>query len=128
MSKASVSVVSPQSFSPYQHWYSKALNAQIHPVVSFFMNMDNERIIQRFCYLNPSVNADKLQELLSYTPKYFKWAGTDLMHTTTTKGKKQMIVMETNSCPSGQKSFPLLDENKEKGGYKQLITKTFMPV
>lgn len=125
---SSITVVTPQSFSPHKHWYSKALNAQIHPVVSFFMNMDNERIIQRFSYLNPSIDSEYLKELLQYKPKYFKWAGTDLMHTTTTKGKKQMVVIETNSCPSGQKSFPLLDENNEKGGYEQLIKKTFIPI
>ncbi|NCS98043.1 MAG: hypothetical protein GW762_05630 [Candidatus Pacebacteria bacterium] len=125
---SSIVVVKPQSFSPHKHWYSKALNAQIHPVVSFFMNMDNERIIQRFSYLNPSIDAEYLRDLLKYTPKYFKWAGTDLMHTTTTEGMKQMVVIETNSCPSGQKSFPLLDENNEKGGYEELISKTFLPI
>ncbi len=126
--KTSIKIVTPGNFAPHKHWYPKALNAQIHPLVSYFMNMDNERIIRRFAYLNPSVNADYLSTLLQYKPKYFKWAGADLMHTTTTKGKKQIVVIETNSCPSGQKSFPLLDENKEQGGYKELIEKTFLPV
>ena len=124
----SITVYQPASFVPHKHWYPKALNAQMHPLVTFFMNMDNERIVQRFSYLNPSVNLKYLATLLNYKPRYFKWAGTDLMHTTTTKGKKQMVVIETNSCPSGQKSFPLLDENKEKGGYEQLIEQTFLPI
>lgn len=32
-----------------------------------------------------------------------------------------MIVVETNSCPSGQKSMPLLDDNGESGGYQVVI-------
>jgi hypothetical protein len=35
-----------------------------------------------------------------------------------------MIVIETNSCPSGQKSMPLLsetDEHNEQGGYRLVI-------
>lgn len=38
-----------------------------------------------------------------------------------------MVVIETNSCPSGQKSFPLLNEGEEKNGYSYLIDQTFKP-
>jgi hypothetical protein len=38
-----------------------------------------------------------------------------------------MVVIENNSCPSGQKSMPLLDETLELGGYQRLIEKTFLP-
>jgi hypothetical protein len=123
-----ITVVQPGSFTPHQHWYPKAINAQIHPIVAFFLNMSNERIVQRYTYLNPSINTEELTTLLTFKPRYFKWAGTDLMHTTNRDGKKQIVVIETNSCPSGQKSFPLLNENEEKGGYKILIQETFMPV
>lgn len=39
-----------------------------------------------------------------------------------------MIVIETNSCPSGQKSMPLLsetDEYNEHGGYRVVIKSAF---
>jgi hypothetical protein len=36
-----------------------------------------------------------------------------------------MIVIETNSCPSGQKSMPLLSEADEQGGYRQVIQSAF---
>ena len=36
-----------------------------------------------------------------------------------------MIVIETNSCPSGQKSMPLLSENDECGGYRVVLEHTF---
>lgn len=39
-----------------------------------------------------------------------------------------MIVIETNSCPSGQKSMPLISEtgdNNEHGGYRVVIESAF---
>lgn len=39
-----------------------------------------------------------------------------------------MIIIETNSCPSGQKSMPLLsetDEHNEHGGYRVVIESAF---
>jgi hypothetical protein len=39
-----------------------------------------------------------------------------------------MIVIETNSCPSGQKSMPLLSEtgeHNEQGGYRVVIESAF---
>ncbi len=38
-----------------------------------------------------------------------------------------MVVIENNSCPSGQKSMPLLDDHQEEGGYRRLVERTFMP-
>lgn len=65
---------------------------------------------------------------LKYQPKHFFWAGTDLIHVTSEQGKRQMVVIETNSCPSGQKSMPLLDDNQEMGGYEILMRETFKPL
>lgn len=44
---------------------------------------------------------------------------------TTASGQRQMIVIETNSCPSGQKSMPLLSETNEQGGYRLVIESAF---
>jgi hypothetical protein len=38
-----------------------------------------------------------------------------------------MVVVEVNSCPSGQKSMPLSDDALEQGGYRRLIEETFKP-
>jgi hypothetical protein len=73
------------------------------------------------------VNSEKLREILNYQPKYFLWAGADLLNVTSAGGKRQMVVIENNSCPSGQKSMPLLDDNQEQGSYKMLIERTFKP-
>ena len=55
------------------------------------------------------------------------WSGADLFNVTSAAGKRQMVVVENNSCPSGQKSMPLLDDNLEYGGYKRLIEESFIP-
>ena len=121
-------VVSPGSFEPRNHFYSRVLNAQIHPLVSFFLRMSNRRIVNRYCHLNPRVDPDFLESVLSYTPKYFGWAGADLFCTTTAAGNRRLVVIETNSCPSGNKSMPLLSEDDEQAGYRKLIEAAFLPL
>ena len=107
-------LIEPGSFESYQHWYPKALNAAIHPMINFFLNLDNELIIDRYCHLHPRVKAAKLKEILSYQPKFYCWSGADLINVTNARGKRQMVVIENNSCPSGQKSMPLPVDTQNK--------------
>ncbi len=126
--KNQVTSIKPGTFEATQHWYPKALNATIHPMVNFFLNLEKDRIIERYCHLRPMVNREKLNDILSYQCKYFLWGGADLINSTSAEGKRSMVVIENNSCPSGQKSMPLLDDNKEEGSYKLLIERTFKPI
>ena len=119
--------IAPGSFAAEAHWYPKALNATIHPLVSFFLNLSTERIISRYCHLNPKTDRVRLQELLQYECRHFLWSGADLIHATTAEGNRRMVVIENNSCPSGQKSMPLVDEHQEEGGYRTLVERTFVP-
>ncbi|MEM6396209.1 MAG: hypothetical protein AAF741_07655 [Bacteroidota bacterium] len=123
-----VQIIAPGSFEAEAHWYPKALNATIHPLVSFFLNLSTDRIVNRYCHLNPMTNRDKLQELLEYRCKYFLWSGADLINATTADSNRKMVVIENNSCPSGQKSMPLLDDHEEEGGYKRLVERTYLPL
>ncbi|MFH2010742.1 MAG: hypothetical protein ABI333_29345 [bacterium] len=120
--------VQPGSFLFENHFYPKVLNAPLHPLVTHFMNLSNERIIARYCHLHPAVIPPALERLLSYTPTYFHWGGCDLMNVTTVSGMRQMVVIETNSCPSGQKSMPLVKETDEQGGYRVLMERSFLPL
>lgn len=122
-----VRAIPPGNFQAEAHWYPKALNATIHPMVSFFMNLSPERIVSRYCHLNPKTDQAKLLELLSYECRHFLWSGADLIHATTAEGNRRMVVIENNSCPSGQKSMPLLDDHQEEGGYRRLVERTFLP-
>ena len=119
--------IEPGEFEAEAHWYPRALNATIHPMINFFLNLGQERIINRYCHLHPMVNADKLQDILNYKPRYFLWGGADLLNVTSAGGKRQMVIIENNSCPSGQKSMPLIDDNKEQGSYRLLVERTFKP-
>ncbi len=117
----------PGTFTEHEHWYPKALNAAIHPMVLFFMTMGNDRIIKRYCHLHPTVKAADLAEVLSYKPRYFLWAGADLINVTSAGGRRQMVVIENNSCPSGQKSNPHAESQHEQGGYHLLMEGVFKP-
>ncbi len=118
-------LVKDGSFESENHFYPRVLNATIHPLVSSFFSLGNERILQRYCHLNPAVDESRLRQYLAYKSNYFFWAGSDLMNVTTPEGKRQMIVIETNSCPSGQKSMPLLSESEEYGGYGVVLMNAF---
>lgn len=115
------SQVRPGSFEPSQHFYPRALNATIHPMMAFFMRLETERLISRYCHLNPKVDPQALADILSYKPRFFRWSGVDLFNVTTSDGFREMVLVETNSCPSGQKSMPLIDESKDEGGYEALV-------
>lgn len=118
----------PGDFEPADHWYPRALNSNLHPLVAFFLTLSNEQIIERYTRFRSGVDALALQEILKYQPRYFKWAGTDLIHVADGSGQRQMIVIETNSCPSGQKSMPLPDFNIHSSGYYRLMRDTFRPM
>ncbi len=126
--KDNIEKFNPGSFENENHWYPKALNATIHPMVNFFLNLDRKKIVSRYCHLHPMVNRAKLEEILSYQCRHFLWSGADLFNATSEDGKRQMVVIENNSCPSGQKSMPLVDDNKEDGSYRLLIERTFKPI
>ncbi|KAG0234203.1 hypothetical protein BGW42_006841 [Actinomortierella wolfii] len=118
-------LVTAEHFEPDRHFYPRVLNAQIHPMVGYFFSLGNERIIARYMHLNPQVNETVLRKCLEYRPKHFQWAGSDLFNVTTADGHRQMIIVETNSCPSGQKSMPLLTESDEHGGYRTVLDSAF---
>ena len=119
--------VPPGSYDASRHFYPRVLNAQMHALVRFFLSLDHDRIIHRYCYLNPRVDPGALGDLLAYVPQYFRWSGCDLFHATSAAGRRRMVVIETNSCPSGQKSMPLFEEHDDYGGYRTLLESSFLP-
>ncbi|MBN2156007.1 MAG: hypothetical protein JW776_08190 [Candidatus Lokiarchaeota archaeon] len=118
--------IHPGEFDSDEHYYPKVLNAQLHPLVRYFLNLTNEQIIYRYCHFHPQVEEEKLRELLDFKPKYFRWAGADLFAVTTGRGVRQMVLIETNSCPSGNKSMPYIEEQR-RGGYERLLANSFLP-
>ncbi len=121
-------LIHPGSFESERHFYPRVLNAQLHPLVRFFLNLSNERIVSRYCHLNPRVSEQRLTEILATEPRFFRWSGADLLHVTTETGRRQMVVVETNSCPSGQKSMPPYEEHDESFGYRSNLERAFVPL
>lgn len=120
-------LITPNRFLPERHFYPRVLNAELHPMVRFFMTLSTDRIVHRFRHLNPQADADALAEILRTPTQLFHWAGADLMYVTDPEGRRQMVVIETNSCPSGQKSMPIAEDHLEQGAYRKLIETAFLP-
>lgn len=118
----------PDNFEQDNHFYPKALNSQLHPIVSHFFNLDRSSIVKRYLHLNPQVSENTLNDVLAYLPKHFYWAGADLFYVTTEHGNRRMVVLETNSCPSGQKSMPPRNDYEEHRGYRFLLENSFLPL
>ncbi|MFK7847089.1 MAG: hypothetical protein AB8G77_17435 [Rhodothermales bacterium] len=120
--------VNPDSFEPQNHFYPRVLNAQIHPMVAHFFEMGTARIVERYTHLHPEVDTKKIQEILTHMTKYFRWGGADLFSATTSTGIRKIIVIETNSCPSGMKSMPFGSDPYVQSGYRSVIEQTFLPM
>ena len=119
--------IKPGTFEQARHFYPKVLNSIIHPIVNFFFSMTSAQIIQRYCHLNPMTDPEGLKSILENRTRHFFWGGTDLFCVTTEKGTRKMVVIETNSCPSGQKSLPSFNDALELRGYRTLISESFLP-
>lgn len=122
-----VECITPHNFEAEKHFYPKALNSQLHAMVGHFFYLNHDRIIKRYHHLNPQVDPTVLQEILEYKCKHFMWGGSDLFYVTTEHGNRRMIVLETNSCPSGQKSMPPRTDSDEFRGYRYLLEQCFLP-
>lgn len=121
-------LIHPGSWMTSRHFYPRVPNAQLHPLVRFFMTMGNTRIAERYAHLHPEANRDAVHALLATQTDWFRWSGADLFHTTDERGVRRMVIIETNSSPSGQKSMPLLDDAQDQAGYRRLLSRTFLPL
>ncbi|MCB9915068.1 MAG: hypothetical protein H6828_07955 [Planctomycetes bacterium] len=126
-STTQVETLQPGHFDPERHYYPRALNASLHPLVASFLRMSTARMVSRYCHLHPSTDRATLEEVLGTAPKHLHWSGSDVFNVSTEAGVKLKYIVETNSCPSGQKSFPPSDD-AEEGGYRRLIERTFLPL
>jgi hypothetical protein len=120
--------ITPGSFSTEAHYYPRVPNARLHSMVRSFLRMGNDRIATRYCHLHPEVDPVAVVEVLANQPRYFRWAGADLFHVTNERGVRFNVLIETNSSPSGQKSMPLIDDDDDQGGYRRLLSRTFLPM
>jgi hypothetical protein len=119
--KGGVHIIQPGSYSAAESHYPRVVNAQLHPTVTQFFSLTRGQMVARYCQLHPEVSPGHLLAILRCSPRHFKWAGCDLFVCGPTR---RTLVVETNSCPSGQKSLPFRDGD-ELNGYGRLIRSAF---
>ena len=113
--------VEPGSFDATAAHYPRVCNAQPHPTVAQFMSLPRAALVARYCALHPEVTEASLAAVLRRAPAHFRWAGCDLF---VVGPQRRAVVVETNSCPSGQKSLPFADGD-ELNGYGRLMRTAF---
>jgi len=95
-------MITPGVFNQNLYYYPKLKNTRLHHEVQDFLSFSTENLIKKYCVKNPECDEMVLKTLLQYRPQHFFWSGVDLFSISENK----MLVLETNSCPSGQKSMP----------------------
>jgi len=105
-------VVPPGSFRAAERHYPRVANAALHPTAAQFLSLSREQVVARYCQLHPDVAPAALRALLAAPPAHFKWGGCDLF---VVGPERRCVVVETNSCPSGQKSVPFRDGDEMNG-------------
>jgi hypothetical protein len=116
----------PGGFVGEKHFYAGILNAKIHPLVASFLQRSSKDLAGHYARLCPAADERAVNEIFSYAPSHFHWAGADLLLASDASGTRRMILLETNSCPSGQKSMPPREEDGPLCGYGTLLSKTFL--
>ncbi|XP_035679320.1 uncharacterized protein LOC118417736 isoform X3 [Branchiostoma floridae] len=117
-------VILPRESRPFSFLHPAMGEAKTHPTVTAFLQLDTEQIIHRYCKEHKDVQQEALWKLLTYRPKHFRWAGADLFPGVTAAGRPEMVVLEVNSCPSGQKYMPHGGTGMDSG-YHKLMGETF---
>lgn len=120
-------LVQPGNFDRRRHFYQTVVDKVAHPTLSSFMRLSNKQIAKRYSRLHPNASEQVLLEILSRSSAHLRWAGADLMLTTDDSGHRRWMTIETNSCPSGMKSTPRVDDTMDTG-YHRLLRHAFLPL
>lgn len=123
----SIRLILPGQFSPEKHFYPKVLGKKLHPLVRDFFQADLGNWLRLYVQAHPGVDVETLKSLLFYRAKYLSWAGTDLFKVETLAGEKCFVVIETNSCPAGQKSMPPVVGDDWSSAYWTHLKNTVLP-
>jgi hypothetical protein len=110
------------------HFYPKVVAARVHPVVGEFMGLRQQDMAAIWHAAHASAEPGTALALLHRVPRRFRWGGSDLVHVVDESLGRSLVVLETNSCPSGQKSMPRLDPQQPQGGYRRLLEAAFLPM
>ncbi|XP_078689691.1 uncharacterized protein LOC144920999 [Branchiostoma floridae x Branchiostoma belcheri] len=119
-------VVYPSQARPFSFLHPVLQGSRLHTTVAEFLQLDKEQVVCRYCATHKDISPDSVREVLSYQPEHFRWAGADLFPCITATGQREMVVLEVNSCPCGQKYMP--HGTGMDSGYHKLMGETFRDV
>ncbi|MCA9600508.1 MAG: hypothetical protein KC417_00705 [Myxococcales bacterium] len=119
--------IHPGRFRPEAHFYPRAREATIHRTVAAFLEADPAALRRRYLERHPEVAPHELDAVWRYAPRHLRWAGGDLFAARTAEGRREMVLIETNSCPSGMKSMPALDRAHPDAGYRRVVEHLLLP-
>uniref|UniRef100_A0A5S6QY74 ATP-grasp domain-containing protein n=1 Tax=Trichuris muris TaxID=70415 RepID=A0A5S6QY74_TRIMR len=115
-----------QECIPEKHFYAKVINSRIHPTVRRLLYASNEELATHYCTMHPQADRLELLRVMNTSSKWYRWAGADLIRTVNLENQERMVVIEMNSCPSGNKSVPFVDWGYE--GYRRVMENAFVPI
>ena len=120
-------LIRPNSFQLNKHYYPAVLLSSLSSKAEQFLSLDNQTIAHRYSQKYGEVNTEELSKLLKSSPLFFGWSGGDLFHVHDRREKdmqEKMLLIEMNTCPSGQKSMP----NRHQNGYHDMMRRMFKPL
>ena len=108
----------PENFAAEDHFYPHILNGQLHPMIRSFLDIDTKKIAACYChffcfvfvfFIQVRSNSNNYVTKKNYSNKnqISHCSGADLFVVTNNKGGRYLCVVETSTCPRGQKSMSL---------------------
>uniref|UniRef100_A0A915L7M7 Uncharacterized protein n=1 Tax=Romanomermis culicivorax TaxID=13658 RepID=A0A915L7M7_ROMCU len=111
---------------PKNFFYPAVLDKTLHPTVLKVLNMTNAEFARRYCQIHKKANESTLLKLMNAKVSFYRWGGADLMRAKDSKGQEKMVIIEMNSCPSGNKSVPFKEWGFE--GFSRVMANAFVPL
>ncbi len=128
MNRPVVRLIAPGANAADRHFFPPALQCAPAPELQALARLSTEELVAAYCQLCPQADPQALAGLLAYRPRHFKWAGSDLFLVNNLAGERDVLLLETNSCPSGQKYMPTPTLPLQQTGYGTLIDAVFKPL
>lgn len=122
-----ISLIPPGQFRPENHFYPKVMGKNLHPTVRDFFQHDVGSLLNAYLKCHPAADAEAVESVLFYRPQHLNWAGIDMFKVETVSGEECLVVIETNSCPAGQKSMPPVVDGDFAHGYRRHLQNVVLP-
>lgn len=122
-----VKIIEPGRFVARRHFFAGALQTIPDQRVATLFASSTMELADACCALFPGIDIRDLLRILQYRPRFFKWAGSDLFLIRNHRGERDVMLLETNSCPSGQKYVSGQMTQLHETGYGFLVENVFVP-